>query len=193
MTQHQVRLPEPPRQTSGQIKQDSGVCNQKSCHEKWRKVEGAGAIRDGRTEHDTRLAVMASGTERQPWGQPSEQIERLDWTTRQDSFEDQGTDPDAMLNPGSARAGQARRDPRGQEDQRDLPQGVENIAERIKLQSFHSPPPSSSSRRVNSAIRLGSICLVLMRLITSSSLEPPNILSTRSRRAWPDALASLTA
>ena len=59
-------------------------------------------------------------------------------------------------------------------------------------QSVHSSPPSSSSRFVNSAIFFASICLLLIKLITSSSLDPPNILSTRSRTAWLEALASVT-
>src|SRR5580692_13192429 len=97
-----------------------------------------------------------------------------------------------MLGGGAERTEGTRSEPRRSEDQRKLPERVGQIGKKDGFHRGHEFFSSSSKRRVSAARRLASIWPFLSRLITSSSLEPPNMRSMRSRTPWPRALASVT-
>src|ERR1700679_3438068 len=97
-----------------------------------------------------------------------------------------------MLQLWPAPSRHSRRDPSRCEDHWHLPQRVQQVPQHPSLRSAHLSPPFFSSILLSRAICFASICLLLIKLMTSSSVDPPNIRSTRSRTAWPDAAASLT-
>src|SRR5271168_1529690 len=102
---------------------------------------------------------------------------------RQNCLKRECAHPDPMLHPGTRASYEPRHEPSGNKDHWDLPQRVQEVSKHPRLKSGHLPPPSSSSFLLSLAIFPASICRLLMRLITSSSLDPPNIRSTRSRTA----------
>ncbi len=110
-------------------------------------------------------------------------------------FGEEGGGPEGVLEGGAGRAGGSVCEPYREmgsgEDQRDLPKGVEEVGEeegcgrrrcKGEWEGVHYFS-SCSRRRESSAIFLASIWRLLMRLMTSSSDEPPNMRSTRSRTA----------
>ena len=125
-------------------------------------------------------------------------------------FGEEGGGPKSVLEGGAGSAGGAGGEPGGGEEQRDLPEGVEGVGEeegferrrceirRHEVEGCEGEREgvhyfsSSARRRESSAIFFASIWRLLIRLITNSSEEPPNMRSTRSRTAWVEALASVT-
>src|ERR1700748_3189852 len=96
-----------------------------------------------------------------------------------------------MLDLRSSRTERSCREPSRAKQQRDLPQGVEKISQYTQLDVSHAFMPFWLQRSVSPASFLASISPFLSRLITSASLEPPNMRSMRSRTPCPRALASV--
>src|ERR1700744_3692080 len=97
-----------------------------------------------------------------------------------------------MLDLRSSRTERSCREPSRAKQQRDLPQGVEKISQYPQLDVSHGFLPFWLKRSVSTASFLASISPFLSRLITSASLDPPNMRSIRSRTPWPSAFCSLT-
>src|SRR6185312_4036571 len=123
------------------------------------------------------------------------QRKRRHRTRRKHRRSQQRRDPDPLFRLRPHPPDQARTRVCGKADQRNLPKRVHQIPEHKHFKVTHRSPPSffsASSLRLSSAIFFASSCLLLIRLITSSSLDPPNIRSTISRNAWLRALSCVT-
>src|SRR5580658_6198126 len=107
------------------------------------------------------------------------------------TLEQQDNHPNAVLSRGADRTERSRRKPTRGKEQRNLPQGIRQIGQNPELEASHDFLAFWLNRSVSSANFLASIWPFLRRLITSSSLEPPNMRSIRSRTPCPKALASV--
>ena len=152
----------------------------------WVAEDGAGAHDHG----DMRLAVVErTGGEIE---EAAKSVPVNDGSRRQEGLQQKHTDPRTVFGGGAERTEGTRSEPARGEEQGDLPEGVGEIGKKNGFQRSHEFFASSLKRCVSLARRLASIWPSLSRLITSSSLEPPNIRSMRSRTPWPRALASVT-
>src|ERR1700691_1918567 len=109
------------------------------------------------------------------------------------TLEQQDKHPNAVLSRGAGRTERSRREPPRGKQQRNLPQGIQKVGQNPELEISHGFLAFWLNRSVSSASFLASISPFLSRLITSSSLEPPNMRSIRSRTPCPKALASVMA
>src|SRR5580692_11326986 len=74
---------------------------------------------------------------------------------RQDRLEKESAAPDAMLSARADPAGEARGQPGSGEEERDLPECVQEAGEEPRFDGFHSSPLPSSSRLLSLAMVRG--------------------------------------
>src|SRR5579862_601869 len=88
---------------------------------------------------------------------------------------------------------ESRRDKASQQQHWCLPEGIEEVGkEQIRKGSHGVFPFVLLNCSVNFARRLASIWRLFSRLMTNSSLDPPNMRSITSRSVWPTAFSSVT-
>ena len=190
---HLLCSPERPCQPPSKVEKAADIRQHHCSHRPWRKPQHRGGCSRTCADKDPRFASCCVSEHRQP--QPpglSQQLVEVKSAEGKDCLKYKCVYPHPMLHARPNLPRESRSDPRRGEDQWDLPQGVQQIGEKPGLKAVHTLPPSSSRRLFSSAIFLASSCLLLIRLMTSSSLDPPNMRSTRSRTAWPEAFSSVT-